>query len=413
MTQEPPKRGRPQKSDPNILPTASKAMEIATPSDKPNAIDIGGSLRDILEMRKMETQMKALDTVNNYLDKETPDSQSTQLHAPPRVPGQAPTPEQKQPPLIEAMRLLPEDQRQELLNSLLKDESNKDYLYTILGGNSQASLPTRQRPTPKPGSELGEQTNALLTLAEVAGLTQTNKSNGELNSINIMLAMNKLIRDMTPPPAPAPTTDPAMAAALNSIANVLGTVVQANKETQLLLQTLPEKIKPPADNSNKELLELVMNHSKELAAEREARYNERIESEKKEAAAREKYYQDTLNQLKETIKPAMDNREGIDRLALEVRRRLEDSGAVTKEDRELAIEKIKADVEKSKIAADLEIRKMNITANDNVQKESKQKWNALEKMATQVLTAVTEPGLSNALKNGGTPQASSIIGAGR
>jgi hypothetical protein len=223
----------------------------------------------------------------------------------------------------------------------------------------------------------------------------------------------KLMKELQPAPAPAPTTDPAMAEALKMIAGALGTVIQASKETQVLLQTLPEKIKPPADNNNKELLELVMNHSKELSAEREARYNERIESEKKEAAAREKYYQDTLNQLKETIKPAMDNREGIDRLALEVRRRLEDSGAVTKEDRELAIAKINAEVKKEEIRTNAELEKMRYNTVENERKETKQKWGALEKMATQVLTAVTEPGLSNALKSGGTPQASSIIGAGR
>lgn len=419
MTQEQTKKpGRPPKTDSNTLPAASKAMELATtPANTPpsgNGLNIGNALQDLLEIRKMDTQMKALDSVNNYLGKEMggdSGQNSQQLQQLPRTPGQ-PTPEPKnQPPLIDALKLLPEDQRQEMLKSLLTDDTMKDYMGSILGGNSNPQiLPNRQRPTQRPISELGEQTNALLTLAEVAGVTQQTKNAGEANSINNLLLTMKLVKELQPAPTPAPATDPAMAAALNAIAGVLGTVVQSNKETQALLVSLPDKLKPTGD-SGKELLELVMNHNKELATEREARFNAALDSQKAEFASREKYYQEIVSQIRETVKPNIDNRESIDRLALEVRRKMEESGISTKEDRELAIAKINAEVEKEKIKAETELTKMKYTADDNVRKEAKQRWDAIGNALETIGSAVLAPG-SNVLKTG-TTQANNIIGAGR
>lgn len=360
------------KSD-TALAAAKETMDLTLTKGGGKGIDANDAMQGTVDTLRSAMQIKSLELTGRVMENlikdadEKSDDKTNSIK--PKIT------ETDKAPIVQLVQSLDPETQRAVMQDLIRERPEE--LYALLGNRGKGNMlglaqqKQVQQPISSPASELK-------MLAEAMGITADNRTNNESSSMNNVLTMLQVMKELQPAPAPQPiqaVSNPQNDAMLTLLAKMGDAIVESNRQTKEMIVTFQAKLVNPApaqENSIAEkYLQMAMDAQKAVEVEKDKRHADQLDNILQRQAERDAAYQKQLENISKVSTAGLDNRGGFQQMAEEFKK-WKDMGQSISGDTNVEIEKAKIDKETKIELAKIELEKMKMTS-AQTQNEAAQK----------------------------------------
>lgn len=360
------------KSD-TALAAAKETMDLTLTKGVGKGIDANDAMQGTVDTLRSAMQIKSLELTGRVMEgliKDQEDKSEDKTNSiKPKVT------ETDKAPIVQLVQSLDSETQRAVMQDLIRERPEE--LYALLGNRGKGNMlglaqqKQVQQPIASPASELK-------TLAEAMGITADNRTNNESSSMNNILTMLQVMKELQPTPAPQPVQaapNPQNDAMLTLLAKMGDAIVESNRQTKEMIVTFQAKLATPVPTQENSIaekyLQMAMDAQKAVEVEKDKRHADQLDNILQRQAERDAAYQKQLENISKVSAAGLDNRGGFQQMAEEFKK-WKDMGQSISGDTNVEIEKAKIDKETKIELAKIELEKMKMT-NAQTQNEAAQK----------------------------------------